>query len=391
MKQMTLKTKSNLSPESTGIRSSQNARRRLFVRLPLFFLVAGMGLQLSSASARQQEDSAKVSGPQESPFSSYGSFEKLLQVARQGNSDAQAAVSICYGKGDGVAQDYGKAFSWAMKSAGQGNALGASTVAGCYMQGKGVKEDIPRAVEWTRKAAELGDSKAQYNLASMYYDGFEGVPQELEKAFFWFEKAANQGNRDAQYYLGACYTLGTGVEKNIENALHWLEKAANQGHAEAQDNLAAIYLNDNDVLQGIREASDLLFEKTKERGQNTSEKNIETEVQRKIEKMAYWFQKAAQQGIARSQTNLGIFYATGLGGMKKDLAEAMKWWKKAADQGDAEAQYALGACYSGEIPSFKDIPQDIKEMRKWLQKAADQDNKKAKDALERLDQAKTSS
>ena len=37
-------------------------------------------------------------------------------------------------------------------------------------------------------------------------------------------------------------------------------------------------------------------------------------------------------------------YANGRG-VPKDEAEAVKWYRKAADQGDAKAQVELGECY----------------------------------------------
>ena len=54
--------------------------------------------------------------------------------------------------------------------------------------------------------------------------------------------------------------------------------------------------------------------------------------------------KAADQGDAGGQYNLGVCYRDGEG-VTKDLAEAVKWFRKAADQGDAEAQAKLGYAY----------------------------------------------
>ncbi|MBQ4479124.1 MAG: sel1 repeat family protein [Victivallales bacterium] len=53
-----------------------------------------------------------------------------------------------------------------------------------------------------------------------------------------------------------------------------------------------------------------------------------------------WFRKAAGQGLAEAQYNLGVCYATGLG-VEQDYAEAVKWFRKAAEQGNAGAQVAL--------------------------------------------------
>ena len=52
---------------------------------------------------------------------------------------------------------------------------------------------------------------------------------------------------------------------------------------------------------------------------------------------------AAEQGDAVAQNNLGYMYDNGYGVPEND-AEAIKWYRKAADQGHANAQYNLGLC-----------------------------------------------
>jgi TPR repeat protein len=53
-----------------------------------------------------------------------------------------------------------------------------------------------------------------------------------------------------------------------------------------------------------------------------------------------WYRKAAKQGNADAQYNLGWMYANGLGVEQNDAAAA-KWFGKAAEQGDKDAQNAL--------------------------------------------------
>jgi len=52
------------------------------------------------------------------------------------------------------------------------------------------------------------------------------------------------------------------------------------------------------------------------------------------------YQKAANQGNAAGQNNLGLCYENGYG-VTKDLNQAIAWYKKAADQGNLNAQAAL--------------------------------------------------
>ena len=60
---------------------------------------------------------------------------------------------------------------------------------------------------------------------------------------------------------------------------------------------------------------------------------------------AAWYRKAADQGHAVAQYNLGVLYRDGEG-VPKDLAQAVAWFRKAADQGNAAAQNNLGVLYA---------------------------------------------
>ena len=56
--------------------------------------------------------------------------------------------------------------------------------------------------------------------------------------------------------------------------------------------------------------------------------------------------KAADQGHADAQHNLGFIYYNGQGSMPQDYAAAISWYRKAANQGDASAQNNLGVLYA---------------------------------------------
>ena len=58
-------------------------------------------------------------------------------------------------------------------------------------------------------------------------------------------------------------------------------------------------------------------------------------------KAAYWYRKAADQGDADAEFNLGILYFNGYG-MPKNYNQAAYWYKKSAAQGDVRAELNLG-------------------------------------------------
>lgn len=62
------------------------------------------------------------------------------------------------------------------------------------------------------------------------------------------------------------------------------------------------------------------------------------------EKAFYWFMKAAKQGFALAQYNVGNYYHFGKG-VPQNYEEAFKWYKKAARKEHNGAIYNLGVMY----------------------------------------------
>jgi hypothetical protein len=82
-----------------------------------------------------------------------------------------------------------------------------------------------------------------------------------------------------------------------------------------------------------------------------------------------WHRKAADQGNAHAQDNIGASYINGWG-VAQDYAEAMRWNRKAADQGNDDAQYGIGWLFE----LGWGVAQDYAEAMRWYRKAADQGN-----------------
>jgi hypothetical protein len=86
--------------------------------------------------------------------------------------------------------------------------------------------------------------------------------------------------------------------------------------------------------------------------------------------------RAANDGSAEAQNDLGIMYENG-SGVPQNYATAVTWYRKAADQGFATAQYNLGTMYEyGE-----GVPKDDAEAVRWYRKAAAQGDADAKEQL----------
>lgn len=93
---------------------------------------------------------------------------------------------------------------------------------------------------------------------------------------------------------------------------------------------------------------------------------------------ASWFRKAANQGDAVSQRQLGQLYVAG-NGVTRDYSQALVWFLKAANQGDPRACVWVGvACEQG----IAGMPKDKAKAIEWYKKAGDEP--KAKEFLARL-------
>jgi uncharacterized protein len=81
---------------------------------------------------------------------------------------------------------------------------------------------------------------------------------------------------------------------------------------------------------------------------------------------ASWFSKAAEQGNDDAQFWLGTMYERGRV-VGQDKAEALKWYRLSAKQGNPDAQVSLGQMYE----DGDGVQQDYLEAEKWYRKAAE--------------------
>ena len=95
---------------------------------------------------------------------------------------------------------------------------------------------------------------------------------------------------------------------------------------------------------------------------------VALEAQGNYVEAAVWYRRAAEQGTARAQFNLGVFLMNGIG-CTQDEAEAVKWFQAAADQGYANAIYNLAFMYENGVGCQR----DLKLAFELYQRAADEE------------------
>ena len=127
-----------------------------------------------------------------------------------------------------------------------------------------------------------------------------------------------------------------------------------------------MYINGQGVAQDFAEGVKW-YRKAAEQGNAGAQYNL-GKMQRNVQHYAWavgWYRKAAEQGHAKAQYNLGKMYKNGHG-VPQHYAEAVKWYRKAAKQGNARAQNNLGLMYVGGLG----VPQDYVQAHMWLDLAA---------------------
>ena len=80
-----------------------------------------------------------------------------------------------------------------------------------------------------------------------------------------------------------------------------------------------------------------------------------------------WYLKAAEQGNATAQFNLGVMYGNGYG-VEKNCWEASQWYTKAAEQGYPNAKERASEMFGAEIKSgsngfLKSVNKELKNRK----------------------------
>jgi|SRR5574344_207306 uncharacterized protein len=277
--------------------------------------------------------------------------------------------------------------------ASKGDAYAMLAIAKNFYYGYNGKRDYTQAFNWYSKAADANLTEAQYGLGVIYAEGI-GVDVNISEAKKLLTQAANKNYEPAMVYLADIYTKGTDGSKDPINAVALLEKAVNLGNTEAMVKLAQANLNglysplDCPKIQELLdkavkanetqayaeyakmynkgicvsrndETSQTYLEKAANTGDYSSMYNLglSYDKNQEYQKAIKWYKKAAINGHAKAQLNLGNLYAQG-DGINKNLDTALYWFLEAAKLGLAKAQYNASVIYyTGNGVGLKDFEQ----------------------------------
>jgi TPR repeat protein len=282
---------------------------------------------------------------------------------------------------------YSEAFPFCLKASEADDSEAQRILSFIYSYDKsGIKNDLVESMKWLRKSAEQGNADACMELGNRFQLGYDGTVVNDAEALRWYLKAADKGNCNALLSLFMMYSQGTsGVKKDEAQAIKWLNEAIKQ--AEIQGDAGILSAIANYFKEGIlikqddAIANDLLgkavkfYRKAADQGDAYAQNNLGNlydsgkGVKQDYDEAVNWYRKAAEKGNPYGQYRLGWAYENAQG-VKQDLAEALNWYRKSAAQGDADAQNSVGDMYD----SGKGLKQDYVEAVNWYRKSAEQGN-----------------
>lgn len=195
-------------------------------------------------------------------------FQKALEL---GDTDACFDLGKCYYLGNGVAQDFAKAFE-NFKTA---NDFGLKTsellcfLGECYFEGRGVEKNVNLAIQFFERSASNSYLQADYHLAYIFYNG-AGVKPNPDRAARYLEKIRYIGCEDYEsliFALSVCYRVL--AEKNPNFAKRAAELEALLPPAEVVPEKPELPENSE-----IPEITEIPVPAAKKRGRPRKEKSV---------------------------------------------------------------------------------------------------------------------
>ena len=134
-------------------------------------------------------------------------FTDTLQLARQGDPEAQFSLGLLYDTGSRYEQNPEQAVYWFKKAAAAGVAGACLYLGMKYEFGAGVSQNRKKAYHWYEQAALQGWPQAAFMLGSLY---LRSRPADQVRGCSWLGIAAEHGYPGAeQARQHACSNLNT--------------------------------------------------------------------------------------------------------------------------------------------------------------------------------------
>ncbi|KAF9536835.1 hypothetical protein EC957_009583, partial [Mortierella hygrophila] len=288
-------------------------------------------------------------------------------------------------KGDAGPADFWKALECYLKAVHQSHAHAQVQVGDLFFEGQDVSKDSFIAMGWYHKAAFQGDTNAQRKVEALRLS---------ERLITVTTETLTSSLPKVQHNSSTTSVAQPSSNDNEPQMSKEIPPLANEVSALADISLptkhvvsqsdidAQVALGDNYRSKQDYQTAMECYLKAANQGHASAQSNIGVMydegkgVPQDFAKAMEWFRMAADQGDARAQSNIGVMYDEG-NGVPQDFAKAMEWYRMAADQGDARAQYNISVMYH----LGKGVPQDFAKAMEWLRMPAEQGNARAQCAI----------
>ncbi len=251
--------------------------------------------------------------------------------------------------------------------------------------------DDPQQVAALMNQIEPGNSMPDNVVAPQAPTQAEEQPVETAPAETTTQTAAVEpaaGNPTQSVETGAAPKPSTPTIKpdaKLPAKIKPIEEQAFEGVAEAQHDLAAIYTAGHGGVERDYGRAAYWFEQAADNGVANAAYNLGVlnhqglGLDQNMDKAIGWYSRAAELGHPEAQYNLGIAYIEGIG-VQYDAAKAATYFENAANNNIMEAAYNLGLIYENGL--LGDAAPD--KALFWYKKAADQGSPEAEEALRQL-------
>lgn len=306
------------------------------------------------------------------------SFTFAADTPEKSTSQSPATV-------DAGTKEIPTAVVWYMEMAKNGDADAQYNLGSVYETGFGVKADILEAVEWYKKAAEQDHQLAQLKLGILYILG-DGVRQSVIKGTNWIQSASENGNKFAADLYSKVLSPDVVLDTTSDEIIRKIRPFIDLGEAKSIAKLDSILKKQK---KKEKEKEPELAERFTGPAKNTLGKEIEVAnevpgflankeaANRDLEDDNLAFlQREANAGNLEAQYQLGRMYDLG-DKLERDPQKAITWYTSAANQGYDEAQYRLALVYLYGLGTTKNPPKGVE----LLTKAAKQNHPVAREML----------
>ncbi len=174
--------------------------------------------------------------------------------------------------------------------------------------------------------------------------------------------------------------------KNYIGAWLYFNELANNGHSGAQIFLGAMYEFENAAVSKSDTKAANWYRKAAQQGNALGQYNLGVMhangkgVPQSYSEAMKWYKKSAAQGSGNAANSIGFLHEKGFGVASSDI-EAANWYLKAAQQGSAIGQFNIGIMYR----AGRGVPKNLDESIHWYKKSAAQNYQQAKDVLVKID------